>query len=210
MRSASIRSENAIAKLAAQLKCAAHRSGRGAALPALWLLSDTARLGDPRTALLRLPRGAGFIFRHYDHPEREAMAKQLRLICRRRGILFLLAGDARMALRLRADGAHFPERLAHKARALRAAKPGLIISAAAHGARSLQRAAEFGADAALLSPLFPTQSHPGAAALGVVRFAQLCRRARIPVIALGGIGPASARRLKGCAASGIAGVSAIA
>ena len=51
------------------------------------------------------------------------------------------------------------------------------------------------ADAVLLSPAFLTRSHPGAAALGPLRFRLLAAHARTPVIALGGMTPATAHRL---------------
>lgn len=195
-----------LANLAAQLKSA---NRRGRALPALWLLSDAQRLPDPRAALSRLPPGAGFIFRHYETPGREAQARALRQLCRQRRIKFLLAGDWRMALRLRADGVHLPEYLAHRAAAIRAVNPNAIITAAAHGEAAMHRARRHGANAIFLSPLFATQSHPTARPLGVVRFARLAQQSRIPVIALGGINAANTRRLKGTRTAGVAGVSAI-
>jgi len=47
----------------------------------------------------------------------------------------------------------------------------------------------------LLSPVFPTRSHPGQPTLGPVRFRLLAARAGLPVIALGGMNRATARRL---------------
>jgi thiamine-phosphate pyrophosphorylase len=47
----------------------------------------------------------------------------------------------------------------------------------------------------ILSPVFPTRSHPGAPALGPLRWAALARRAAGPVVALGGVDGARARRL---------------
>ena len=60
--------------------------------------------------------------------------------------------------------------------------------------RELARAGR--AVAVLLSPVFPTRSHPGAASLGPLRFRLLAARAQVPVIALGGMNRRSARRLK--------------
>ena len=48
----------------------------------------------------------------------------------------------------------------------------------------------------LLSPVFPTRSHSGARALGPVRFRLLAARAAMPVIALGGLNPRAASRLR--------------
>jgi 8-oxo-dGTP diphosphatase len=42
-------------------------------------------------------------------------------------------------------------------------------------------------DFVVLSPVLPTQSHPGAATLGWERFAQLCLDMPMPVFALGGM-----------------------
>ncbi len=198
-----------LARLAAQLKCTSRFAHCGNRLPALWLVSDTLRLPDPGDAILRLPTGSGFIFRHYDQPRREAMARALMRLCRKRRIVFVLAGDWRMALRVGADGVHFPERLAHQTRALRAVKPDAMVTVAAHGLRSMQRAHHFGADAILLSPVFATQSHPGDAVLGPVRFARAAHRFSVPVIALGGLNSGNARRLKGSGAAGIAGISGL-
>jgi thiamine-phosphate pyrophosphorylase len=72
---------------------------------------------------------------------------------------------------------------------------GLLLTAAVHGRRGLARARRLRADAVLVSPVFPTRSHPGARALGPLRWAALARRAGRPAIALGGIGPGNAGRL---------------
>ena len=84
------------------------------------------------------------------------------------------------------------------------------LTAAAHGRAGLVRAARAGARAALLSPVFPTASHPGAPTLGPVRFAGLVRASPLPVYALGGIDARRARRLAGTGACGLAGVGAFA
>lgn len=191
-----------LARLAARLKCARH--GR---LPALWLLSDTQRLNDPRAAIAALPPGAGFIFRHYETAQREAVGRALRQLCRRHRIVFLVAGDARLALRLGADGVHLPQRLAHHATAARRRRGNWLITVSAHNAPSLVRAANVGADAALLAPVFATASHPGAKPLGRLRFAMLAHSAKLAVIALGGIHPGNARQLTG--AAGIAAISGL-
>lgn len=197
-----------LARHAQQLRCAARRKP-GPALPALWLISDRQRSGDLRAVLGQLPKGAGFIFRHYDLQGREKYARELRRLCRQRRILFLVAGDWRLASKLRADGVHFPEALAGKARLARASLPHAILTAAAHDAAALIRACRAGVDAALLSPVFPTQSHPGAAGLGAVRFARLVRHSPLPVIALGGIHAENARRLRESGAIGVAGISGL-
>ncbi len=79
-------------------------------------------------------------------------------------------------------------------------------TASVHNYRELIAAHRAGVDLIFLSPVFPTRSHPGGPTLGRRRFAELALRARVPVIALGGITAHRARSLKG--AYGWAGIDA--
>jgi 8-oxo-dGTP diphosphatase len=63
------------------------------------------------------------------------------------------------------------------------------VGASCHGAADLARAADLGLDYALLSPIMPKSPHPGAPHLGWEEFAALVEAARLPVYALGGLGP---------------------
>jgi thiamine-phosphate pyrophosphorylase len=67
-----------------------------------------------------------------------------------------------------------------------------LLSASVHGARDLAAAAAAGADVALLAPVWPTTSKPGAPALGVAAAAQLTAGAALPVVWLGGLERADA------------------
>jgi len=77
---------------------------------------------------------------------------------------------------------------------------------AARNAAHLRRARALKASAAILSPLFPTPSHPDRPPLGVTRAAVLVRSVRLPVIALGGITRQKASRLRASGCAGIAGI----
>lgn len=167
-------------------------------LPAIWLMTDERV---PDAALLRtaarLPRGrAGIVFRHYHMPSdaRRVLFEHIRAIARRRRLVLVLAGNMRLATAWKADGWHGPD-------ARRATWP-LLHSMAAHDAREVRRADRAGADLLFLSPLFPTRSHPGVRALGRIRFAALARSAPIPVMALGGVRPIAAARLRPLGAAG--------
>ncbi len=195
----------ALGPSASKLAARARRVGRA---PTLVFLTDAAREPDPAGIVARLPRGAAVIVRDYAHPARDALARALVRIGRARGVIVLVAGDPRLAIRVRADGFHAPEGLAFRARAVRAIRPNALVTTAAHGPRGLVAAARVGADAALLSPVFATPSHPGAAALGPVRFAALAAAARLPVLALGGVDARTVRRLLGSGAAGIAAIGA--
>jgi 8-oxo-dGTP diphosphatase len=82
------------------------------------------------------------------------------------------------------------------------------VGASCHDAEELGLAAELGADFATLSPVHATASHPDADPLGWERFARLVEDARLPVYALGGVGPDDLDRARVAGAQGVAGVRA--
>ena len=62
--------------------------------------------------------------------------------------------------------------------------------ASCHDAHELERAAALALDAAVVGPVHPTASHPGAPALGWPAFAARVAATRLPVYAIGGLGTA--------------------
>ncbi|HEX5962078.1 MAG TPA: Nudix family hydrolase [Rhodanobacteraceae bacterium] len=82
------------------------------------------------------------------------------------------------------------------------------VGASCHDAEELELAAAIDADFATLSPVQVTASHPDAGPLGWERFARLVADARLPVYALGGVGPADLERARAAGAQGVAGIRA--
>lgn len=148
-------------------------------LPAVWLISDARNDAVLELALRRLPRGSGFIFRHYhlEPAERRARFDALARLARARGHLVALADSRTLARRWGADLAYGID--------------GDLIPV--HSLREIGRATH--AVALLLSPAFPTRSHPGGKMLGPLRFRLMAARAQAPVIALGGMNPRTVMRL---------------
>lgn len=170
-------------------------------LPRLWLMSDERQGEALWTAIERLPRGAGIIFRHYSLPplERRKLFMELHRRARKRSLMLILAGTARDAAAWGAEGFHSRQDARRRS--------GLIHTAPVHDVRELRLAERGGADLVFLSPAFETRSHRGGRSLGPVRFMLLARQARGPVIALGGMNVRRARRLGG-AIFGWAGIDA--
>ena len=110
-------------------------------------------------------------------------------VARERGHLAILADSARTAREWGADGIYGAPRALCPTRRL-------VTLATAHSLREIAGATLARADAVLLSPAFPTRSHPGDRALGPIRFRLLARHAAIPVIALGGLNRSTAHRLR--------------
>ncbi|HEY3520505.1 MAG TPA: Nudix family hydrolase, partial [Rhodanobacteraceae bacterium] len=82
------------------------------------------------------------------------------------------------------------------------------VGASCHDAQELELAARIDADFAVLGPVNPTASHPDAAPMGWQRFAELVFDARLPVYALGGVGPEDLDRALAVGAQGVAGIGA--
>lgn len=176
-------------------------------MPTIWLMTDE-RIGDAAllAAVARLPKGrGGVVFRHYRTPPgaRRALFDAVRAIARRRRLVLMIAGDARMAAAWRADGWHGRDGRG------RVARP-MLHSAPVHDLRERIAAQRARADLVFVSPLFPTRSHPGARTLGRVRFAALARGAVVPVMALGGVRACRRRMLRGIGAGGWAAIDGLA
>lgn len=82
------------------------------------------------------------------------------------------------------------------------------VGASCHDAEELEQAADLGVDFATLSPVCATASHPDAKPLGWERFARLTADARLPVYALGGVGPNDLGHARAAGAQGVAGIRA--
>lgn len=169
---------------------------RHLALPRIWMLTDE-RQGDALWgAIGRLPKGVGVIVRHYSLPEKDRQTMARRIA--RRGVFVAYSGSESAARRAGAKAVYGP-----------AKRPGHLPRLfPAHNRREIIAAERAGATLLLLSPAFPTRSHPGARALGPLRFGSLARTARTPVIALGGMTPNRFKRLKSLGAQGWAAIDA--
>jgi thiamine-phosphate pyrophosphorylase len=177
-------------------------------LPALLFFTDPDRTPDIEAVARRLPQGSAIVYRAFGAPDAEARANGLREIARRRGLILLIGADARLAARIGADGVHLPERLAHLSGRLK--RPGWIITAAAHGPIAARRALAAGADAVVVSAIFPSNSPSAGKPLGPMRLAMLVRATPGPVYALGGINDKTAGRLLPAGVVGIAAVGGLA
>lgn len=181
-------------------------------LPALIFVTDDQRLKDPTEVINALPAGTGVLFRHYHDPKRAELAREISFICKERNLLLIIAGDAKLASSVHANGLHLPEFMVRNTpleALIWRAQPENFLTAAAHSRKSLAKAAQIGAHAALLSPVFTTKSHPERSALGPLRFTNWARSSQLPVYALGGVTKVNASRLYGGGAVGLAGIGEI-
>lgn len=137
------------------------------------------------SALERLPRGSGVVFRHYGlaRGNRMALLARVERVADRRRLTLVIAGEA-------------PSRIGHGVHGRRKRRRSSdLLTLAAHDRRELVAAVRTGADAVFVSPVFATRSHPGARALGSIRLGLMIQAMPIPVIALGGMSKRRAKRL---------------
>lgn len=179
------------------------RSPPGRKAPAsLVFVTDGDRTPDPVALAQNLPRGAAVIYRHFGAPDALEVGRALAALARARGLILLIGADEALAAAVRADGLHLPESRVRRLRAIRARRPGWVLTTAAHSEDALQRAA--GADAVLASPVFSSRSPSAGEPLGVARLRRMCQESAAPVIALGGVNARTAPRLLRSGAAGLA------
>lgn len=122
--------------------------------------------------------------KHLSRDELRELALRVVALVHAHGAKVLLNGDAVLAQEVGADGVQ----LSGTQLAGLSERPEVDWCAAScHNAQELHRAQELGCDFALLSPVLPTKSHPGAPHLGWESFAAIAVGASIPVYALGGL-----------------------
>lgn len=159
-------------------------------MPKIWLLSDARNDAVLERVLRRLPRGSGFVFRHYhlDMVRRRERFEGLAAVARTRGHVMALSGPVRQARAWGADGVYGPP-LRIKGSA------GLLRLATVHSLRELAAARRADADAVFVSPVFATASHPEARPLGRIKALLLAQRAGCSIL-LGGMDASRYRALR--------------
>jgi len=171
-------------------------------LPQLWMLTDERQGEMLWPALYGLRAGSGVIVRHYSlgEAERRQLFEKIKRIARRRRLVLVLA-DCPMRARLwHADGAY--GQFTAKSRS------SFLRIAPVHDLREIRLAEKCGARLLMLSPLFPTRSHPDGRALGTVRFSAIARQTTLPVLALGGLKHCHQKFLRNIGAYGWAAIDA--
>lgn len=170
-------------KLAAAARLAARHMPEG--LPPALFVTDPARTPEPERIAAGLPRGWGVVYRHFGAPDREAVAASLANLCRAQGLMLLIAADPALAIKVEADGVHWPFRMRGQMR--RWSGRFRVQTMSAHSAGELRLAARYPVDAILVSAVFPSRSASAGKAMGALKFRKLARETGLPVYALGGV-----------------------
>jgi 8-oxo-dGTP diphosphatase len=163
---------------------------RALELPALYAISNAVELGVEefmRRLDVALNNGLKLVQLREKNLSRDALrelARQVVSMAHQHGARVLLNGDVALAQEVGADGVQLT---AAQLAGLTERPVVDWCSASCHSAEELRLAQRLGCDFAVLSPVLPTQSHPGAVHLGWERFAAIAAGSSIPVYALGGL-----------------------
>lgn len=127
-------------------------------------------------------------------------------ICRRHGASVLLNSAVSGIEASAVDGMHLTGR---DLMALRERPDSQgWLAASCHNEAELRHAETVGVDFAVLAPVLPTATHPGARILGWQGFTALAETANIPVYGLGGLAKDDLARVREAGGQGVAGIRA--
>ena len=163
---------------------------RALELPTLYAISNAAELGvEGYIARLEIALTNGLRLlqlreKHLAGAELRELAQRVVALAHAQGAKVLLNGDVALAQAVGADGVQLSSRQLAE---LKVRPEVALCAASCHSSGELRLAEKLGCDFALLSPVLPTQSHPGAPHLGWDTFAAIAAGSSMPVYALGGL-----------------------
>ncbi|NDY42660.1 thiamine phosphate synthase [Dissulfurirhabdus thermomarina] len=160
-----------------------------------------------------LEGGVGAVqLREKDLPPRDLLplALELRDLTRRHGARLLVNDRVDVALAAGADGVHLAATSLPVAAVRRITGPGFLVGVSTHSVAEVLEAEAAGADFVTFGPVYPTPSkarYGPPVGLGPLR--EACRRAALPVFALGGVKAANVAEVLEAGAAGVALISAV-
>ncbi|MDX8376843.1 MAG: thiamine phosphate synthase [Mariprofundales bacterium] len=137
-----------------------------------------------------------------------SLCAKLRLSTDKHDAALIVHTQVDIAAAVGADGVHLAVKDAEVLPSIRnwVGSHDMLCSISCHSAEELELAHVNGADFALLSSVFPTESHPEQTALGIDEFNSLRQKSPIPVVALGGINASNRSLIKDCPVAAIRGL----
>ena len=181
----------------------------------LYAVTDRAWLGDKTLSWQveeSLKGGATMIQlreKHLDHEHFLKEAKEIKELCRKYQVPFLINDDVDLAVEVDADGVHVGQHDMEAGEVRKKIGPNRILGVSAQTVEQALLAQQAGADYLGVGAVFPTGTKDDADAVSIQTLGEICHAVSIPVVAIGGIGQHNVRQLAGSGICGIAVVSAI-
>lgn len=136
-------------------------------------------------------------------------AKEIKELCVRYNVPFVINDNVDIAAEIDADGVHVGQSDMEAGDVRKKLGPDKIIGVSAQTVEQALRAQAHGADYLGVGAVFPTGSKADAVEVSHDTVREICRAVDIPVIAIGGITRENVIELKGTGICGIAVISAI-
>lgn len=181
----------------------------------LYAVTDRAWLGDKTLSWQveeSLKGGATMIQlreKHLDHEHFLKEAKEIKELCRKYQVPFLINDNVDLAVEVDADGVHVGQHDMEAGEVRKKIGPNRILGVSAQTVEQALLAQQAGADYLGVGAVFPTGTKDDADAVSIQTLGEICRAVSIPVVAIGGIGQHNVMQLAGSGICGIAVVSAI-
>ena len=181
----------------------------------LYAVTDRAWLGDITLSWQMeesLKGGATMIQlreKHLDHEHFLKEAKEIKELCRKYQVPFLINDDVDLAVEVDADGVHVGQHDMEAGEVRKKIGPNRILGVSAQTVEQALLAQQAGADYLGVGAVFPTGTKDDADAVSIQTLGEICHAVSIPVVAIGGIGQHNVMQLAGSGICGIAVVSAI-
>jgi thiamine-phosphate pyrophosphorylase len=147
--------------------------------------------------------------KHWSDREFLRQALRLRKLCCGTGLTFIVNDRVDICRLASADGVHLGADDLPVPDARRLLGPSAVIGASAVNLAEAIKAQGSGADYIGAGAVFPTPTKPEARVCGLRGLRCICRRIKVPVIAIGGIAAANVRSVRRAGAAGIAVCSAL-
>lgn len=181
----------------------------------LYAVTDRAWLGDKTLSWQveeSLKGGATMIQlreKHLDHEHFLKEAKEIKELCRKYQVPFLINDDVDLAVEVDADGVHVGQHDMEAGEVRKKIGPNRILGVSAQTVEQALLAQQAEADYLGVGAVFPTGTKDDADAVSIQTLGEICRAVSIPAVAIGGIGQHNVMQLAGSGICGIAVVSAI-
>ena len=159
-----------------------------------------------------LEGGATFVQlreKHLDHDAFLQEAKEIKELCAKYQVPFVLDDDVELALEVGAGGVHVGQSDMEAGMVREKLGPDKIIGVSAQTVEQALLAEKRGADYLGVGAVFPTNSKDDAKEVTYETLKEICEAVSIPVVAIGGITHDNIKELTGSKIDGIAVISAI-
>ena len=136
-------------------------------------------------------------------------AKELRALCRRYGVPFIVNDNVDIAIACGADGIHVGQEDMAAGEVRKRVGEDMILGVSVHTVEEARRAVENGADYLGLGAVFPTSTKTDVDQMSNETLRAICNAVEVPITAIGGLNRNNILRLSGSGVDGVALVSAI-